>query len=544
MMMMNLLSDSTFKNVFISTDNADYILELVLSKYNITNDYKKHIYKNKLTDLQNYIYENFFPKIVQEISQKNPNSEINLEELLLFLNKLTINNLESILKNDHVTERPLTQFQPSNNIDNDIDINNNDNNYSYINLNNQDNQYNQVQYNQVQYNQDQDNQYNQNQNNQYNQDQYNQDNSTNSQLNDNDNSKEKQNNNVEKSNTTSKEKPTKITKRKTRQNNNVKTQKNDNESDIQNKTNKEILINKNQIQSSPQIETQSEIKSKTQPETQPEIKSKTQPETQPVEDNKEIILSKYYHFFSKNVKFDVTNGSYTFPFGLQKIVSLGLSTFKLKCNLYNITNSNNKFFIYENDNKLDVIIPEGYYNINTLLSTIHTILNTLSNNKYNIAFNKTTQKVHFSSENNFNIVFHDNNVEINANGNLKHIFGFEKNNYINNNIYVSENHPNFDNFSTIYLKLYLNNKELQRINTNTDFNYFYQIPIHYNKLNGGIVYIHNQFVDPYDIYENIDSETIKIELYDSYQNIITKQCIFDFVLSIDYSSTASSNSNS
>jgi hypothetical protein len=96
---------AVFEEVFLSPRNSQFVFDMVWDY--ITKKYENHMtvlqqhifvkqetYKGALTELQQYIYANFFEAILQE-EQKNPNTTV--EDVVIQLNKLAISKFEYIV---------------------------------------------------------------------------------------------------------------------------------------------------------------------------------------------------------------------------------------------------------------------------------------------------------------------------------------------------------------------------------------------------------------------------------------------------------------
>ena len=100
------MSDITesFRNVFISQKNSGYLFELIITKI-LQNDphFKQYIinyidiYKSNIIDLQSFIFEDNFAKIYNEMKSSE---YIDLEEILILLNRITIVRFENMILDD------------------------------------------------------------------------------------------------------------------------------------------------------------------------------------------------------------------------------------------------------------------------------------------------------------------------------------------------------------------------------------------------------------------------------------------------------------
>lgn len=246
------------------------------------------------------------------------------------------------------------------------------------------------------------------------------------------------------------------------------------------------------------------------------------------------IHSYYQHFYSSDASIQ-GSGKYTFLYVSQKVKNIGLSSFKLNCNLYNITESNNKFFIHENNHKITITIPIGYYDINTLLNILSIHLNnaSINNNIYVVYKDSIKNKIciECKDQNNepyiFNITFLDNQKHIS----LKSLLGFEHVEYINNDKYVSENHPIYNLYDDIYLKLYINDNPIVRYTTTkSNFAYYQSFHIDMDSYYGKNYYFINHTPEIFDIPDNITISEISVELWTSHSQLLKHFINFEFVL--------------
>lgn len=272
--------------------------------------------------------------------------------------------------------------------------------------------------------------------------------------------------------------------------------------------------------------------------------------------NNDVIKTRNQHYLSKHAIFK--NGVYYFDFQLKNVKSINLQSIKLNCNLYNINEYNNAFTIIEKNNKILISIPIGYYSIEILLKVITSLLNNCTSTisdvnrqgtneyVYNVYKNTFTNKIHFTREvknvdNRSNYIFgidftpKDRNIQKNYNNyNLDEILGFGKREYFNNNIYISENHPIENVFEDIYIKLCINNKELQRYNTTVDkFSYYQSIQLNMDENFGKTVYYNYDYM-PYDITDKLDINLISLQFYNTFNYHLHNVIDFDFILYYEY----------
>ena len=229
-------------------------------------------------------------------------------------------------------------------------------------------------------------------------------------------------------------------------------------------------------------------------------------------------------------------------YSLKNIKSLSLQSIKIVCNIYNINEHNNNFYIlYENKKQL-INIPIGYYSINDLLKCLNILL---KNNNFEIEVyrdnikNKIIFKYNLSQNssiiNNFGICFIPNNTNIYNNYNLGEILGFKKTEYINNSYYISENYPIDNIYDDIFLKIFINDKEITKFNTSkNNFSYFEVISVDMQKSFGKSLKYIPHTIEPYDIYENINVNTISFQFNNTFKYNLSTPINFHITLGVEY----------
>ena len=257
----------------------------------------------------------------------------------------------------------------------------------------------------------------------------------------------------------------------------------------------------------------------------------------------------FHHLFSKHSV--VQSGRYNYRLNIENVGSINLDSINILYNMYNINEYNNKMYLIEQNNKVLITIPVGYYSIDQLLIVMSTLFNNASINKnkdykFHSNLHKIKNKIFFSCELNEkekfkrNVVFgmsfiYDkypkNDQRVSS---LQEILGFEKSEYINNTTYVTENSPNICIFEDLYVKMFVNDIELKKYNTSdSSFSYYQCLNVIMDNDFGKIMRF-PQGYSPYDIYnENYIINTISFEFYNSYMHIINTPIRFDTVLSID-----------
>lgn len=256
-------------------------------------------------------------------------------------------------------------------------------------------------------------------------------------------------------------------------------------------------------------------------------------------DIKHPTATTVHHFFSEDAT--LKSGRYTFPFVMNNIKSIDVSCLKINCNIYNVTDANNKFLVMEGSQKINISIPIGYYTTDNLCKAMSELLNHHSINKYKYQLfrNSLKNKVYFqcnikdSKPAVFSVRFSEAATK-NELG-LGEMLGFQQSEYINNNIYVSESNPVDNVLENVYLKVFVNDKEIPRITTTRNgFSYFKSYSIDMNQQFGKQVTIST---DPmcheiFEVTEQLDCHELSIELWNNTQTPITRstefECVFTF----------------
>ena len=315
------------------------------------------------------------------------------------------------------------------------------------------------------------------------------------------------------------------------------------------------LQQSNLQQSQPRFQSQSQFQPQSQPQFQPQqttisnqmyyansYKEDDISVTSFTSEDKSTLLST--EFFSGNAVFE--DGKYTFLLKTHDISGINIDNIKVKYNLYNITEHNNKFVLIEGGVKTDVFIPIGYYDISTLIDMISDCTNDASVNRnkdyfYKVFLNTFKNKICFLCDYvnkeqvtkpiSFGISFYKSkNTNI---INLYEMLGFYKTNYINNNLYVAEDFANTNIFDEIYCKLYLDNMELPKYTTsNLNFCFFEKINTDMDKSFGKT--ISTQFNDDFYTFDNIlKAKNLSLKFYNNYNSQITSPMWFKCKISFE-----------
>lgn len=243
-------------------------------------------------------------------------------------------------------------------------------------------------------------------------------------------------------------------------------------------------------------------------------------------------VMSYYHLFSKDAS--LSNGRYDFPINEYcNVSSIKMESFTMNCNIYNVTELNNKFIVVEKGVEVVIGIPIGYYNVQDLVSTINDLLNVKSPNKflYNITLHKRKNKVYIKCTHE-NIPFQ---FSLRFDSNLGEMLGFRNAEYTNNNLYVSEDNPSTNMLENVYLKFFMNDMEISKYSTSSRFTYFEKLSIQMNECFGKIHKECFSDMSPFDICERLDGSKISLELWTSQSKILTRFLTFDIVMSIEHS---------
>lgn len=211
--------------------------------------------------------------------------------------------------------------------------------------------------------------------------------------------------------------------------------------------------------------------------TQTHLEEKKQ-EIQLIETKKEtnsghLPVKTPIHFFSEDVNYITDDGVFVYDFSNLKldVSAITLNSFKFRSDLYNIQLNNNFFTIIENGITKKITIPIGYYTLSQLILEINKVLIDIKSNctvvyeeiKNRVCIENTSTKYKT-----FDILFPQ--IETITIGEL---LGFNEKEYRNNNLYIAEILPDVELFNDIFLRIFINDTELKRINTTKEnFTYF------------------------------------------------------------------------
>lgn len=264
----------------------------------------------------------------------------------------------------------------------------------------------------------------------------------------------------------------------------------------------------------------------TQKELEQNISSKTEnikqlnTEKYAQDSNNEYLYNeRCIHFMAKDCYKE--NNKYMYNLPIKNLKSIDLQSIYLKCDMYNINEYNNKFYIIEQNIKTLVTIPIGYYSIQNLLECIAKFINLVSINKnkdyiYKIFLNVLKNRVCFTINNINNTNNNNNNlstfsvlfIENENNYNLADILGFDKKKYTNNSFYIANESPNTNIFEKIYVQIFLNDIQLMKYEmTNDNFCYYDTLHIDMEKDFGKCITFSSKN-NQYDINVDFKLETI------------------------------------
>uniref|UniRef100_A0A6C0H6A4 Uncharacterized protein n=1 Tax=viral metagenome TaxID=1070528 RepID=A0A6C0H6A4_9ZZZZ len=434
------------KRVFISEKNSNYILQLILESSVVSFDVQG--YRNTLLQLQNIVYDSYIQQICSDLSKRG---KLDLEEVLIILNKITINRFQDIITQNERSMSHVDMTQA--------------NNSTYANM----------------------------------------DTTTNTNANTNTN--------------------TDFTTNTT--------------------TNTSTDFTTNPIPNTTSTATYTSTDTNTDFTTNPSPHT-THTTTDTTDTNAKLIVltrTTVHHFFSEDSV--LQSGRYTFPFVLNNTKSIEVSHFKLNCNIYNITDANNKFTVTEGTQKMKLTIPIGYYTLDNLCKVMAEVLNhhSVNKHKYQLFRNPVKNRIHFqcnikdSKPAVFSIHFPEATTR-NELG-LGDLLGYQKSEYINNNIYVSETNPVDNILEDIYLKLFINGKEIPRItSTKNGFSYFENYSVDLNQHFGTSVTLatncSSDFHHSFEITEQLNCNELSIELWNNTKHPMTRYSEFECTVTFEH----------
>lgn len=231
----------------------------------------------------------------------------------------------------------------------------------------------------------------------------------------------------------------------------------------------------------------------------------------------------YKHYFSKDGIYK--SGKFYFNTNIEKVKCLSVRSIKIICNMYNINENNNKFYIIQNQNSTPeteqsilITIPVGYYTIEELTSTIEKLLseyvvckisrNTIQNKVYILI--RDVSNVSYLG---FKFIKNKDNVS------LGEILGFTKEKYTTiedeyiSGLFISEKMPLENIYDNLFFQMYINDRELQKYTTsNNKFGYYECLNLDYNSNFGQSVNFSSDYIEPYDIHENINVKSVAFEI--------------------------------
>ena len=225
-----------------------------------------------------------------------------------------------------------------------------------------------------------------------------------------------------------------------------------------------------------------------------------------------------------------------FEFRRKNIKNIYLESFEIMNNIYNINENNNTIEISDKNIKKIINIPIGCYNLKDLLECLERNIIEKYRSDIKITHDKCKNQICIRGDNIFSLSFIEkDNVCIP----LRFMLGFDKKDYMNNNIYLTSYHPVCNIYDNIYIKI-TSKKHANLFNTKwcKDFNFYDKISFKHLETFGSNVCI-KMSNNIYNIDDDIDD--ISLELY--YRHIDHKKfyrinqylkflMIFDLDLSI------------
>lgn len=206
------------------------------------------------------------------------------------------------------------------------------------------------------------------------------------------------------------------------------------------------------------------------------------------------------YLFSEDSTFK--DGVYTFEFRRKNIKNISLTTFDITNDLYNITDSNNKFEIIDKGVKNITHIPIGCYNLTDLLKTVE---ETIVNKNVKIVYNTHKNRINIKGDSPFSFKFIDDETLFIP---LRCMFGFSKKEYLTNTTYASNKEPALNIYNNIYIKI--TNSDNFNINTSQEFKFYNRISFDYINTFGQDISIKL----PHNSIRNINQiDDISLELY-------------------------------
>ena len=419
------------KRVFISEKNSNYILQLIVDSSVVSFDVQG--YRNTLLQLQNMVYDSYIQQICSDLSKRG---KLDLEEVLIILNKITINRLQDMITENERSMEANNSIYPNTNT---VNFNATSNDTPYTTTNSISNT----------------------------------------------------------TTTTTSNTP-------------------------------DTTTTSNTTTTNPDTTTTSNT---------PNTTTTTLPNASSIVPTRTTV----HHFFSEDSV--LKSGRYTFPFVLNNTKGIEVSHFKLNCNIYNITDANNKFTVKEGSQKMNLTIPIGYYTVDNLCKAMGELLNhhSVNKHKYQLFRNPVKNRIYFqcnikdSKPAAFSIHFPEAATK-NELG-LGDLLGYQKSEYINNNIYVSETNPVDNILEDIYLKVFINDKEIARItSTKNGFSYFENYSVDLNQQFGKSVSLaansSSDFHHAFEITEQLNCNELSIELWNNTKHPMTRysefECTFTF----------------
>jgi len=220
---------------------------------------------------------------------------------------------------------------------------------------------------------------------------------------------------------------------------------------------------------------------------------------------KQDITRESLYLFSEDSLFK--DGEYKFEFRRKNIKNLNLQSFEIFNNLYNVTENNNTIEISEKNNKKSINIPVGCYNLEDLIQCLEKNIVDKCNSNIKITHDKYKNLISIKGDGPFSMNFIENeNLFIP----LRFILGFDKKDYMNNNIYLTSQHPVCNIYDNIYIKITKNYAHIFNTKWSKDFNFYDIVSFKQLYTFGDDVRIN---MSNNISHTNIDIDDISLELY-------------------------------
>jgi hypothetical protein len=268
-------------------------------------------------------------------------------------------------------------------------------------------------------------------------------------------------------------------------------------------------------------------------QTEQKMAMTTSSETKQITNNALVDANtalQHLHAFSQHANFQ--GGRYTFDVSPeQSFSSIFMQKVVISSKNYNVNEFNNRFKLTERiggEHTTEIALPVGCYSLPLLLKQIGTSLTSLSpsKSKYIVEHNSVKNKVSFLCVKDgravpFSLHF---DAENECSG-LNAMLGFRKFHYHGNSAYVGEQQPMIDLYKNIYVRLFIDEKEVPRIlTTNKSMCYFYE----YSNSNNTATHDTSEYM----LNEPIHAKSLAVEFLDVNLRPIIKVLDFNILFTI------------